>query len=313
MQSRTFFVVCSFLVAIMCYIAWLEGDILQENATGILNINLNNITDSGLLSAGINFVFIILTAVITIGINKAYSFIRSLTFLFASLFILFVAANPALSQQWNEGSLVAVVAVVCMALLFSVYENRNATKKIFIIFSILSALSLYNVAFCYLIPLFLLGVVQMRAFSLRGFIAMLFGAITPYWIALGSGIISISDLHYNAPVSIFQASSYPMAVFGALGVSLLGIVALSANAFTLLKYKLRTRVYNGFILLLMFFSIIMIILDFKNYNAYFPLLNLTVAIQIGQFYASNSFLRRYIALGLIIIAIFAFFIWQLLY
>ena len=284
----------------------------MEGDQGILKFDIFQPMQGYLGMMILNGTLIAAVALIIIAINKKYAFLGGVTALSASLFLLLQACFPSLSAQWCEGSLVAFISILCTAILFSCYENKYSMSEVFLIFVLLSAFSLWQVAFVYLIPLFIIGVIQVRIFSAKAAITIIFGIITPYWIALGTGIVSIEDLQYPALVPIFKTETLTRFFWGALGVAAIGIISVFSNVINLIKYKLQTRVYNGFILFMMLVCLVMIFFDYNNVQAYFPLMNAVVSMQIAHLFAVSNFKRRYIFIFLLLILMGAFYTWQVI-
>lgn len=293
----------------MAYAAWIKGCYLTEPNQGILSIPVLKGWQNSLTLFGINFILIAGCTVIMIALNKGFSFLGGITSLFASLFILFETTVPILSARWNEGSVVALVTLICMFILFSIYEDRKSTSRIFLIFTILSAFTLWQVAFLYLIPLFIVGVIQVRVFSFKALLAILFGIITPYWITIGTGLVNIADIQLPTLIPIYTLNEIPQYFLSAAVIAFMGVVAVVANFFTLMKYRLQVRVYNGFILLLFLFTLGMMLFDANNAPAYFTLLTLNVGMQIAHWFATNSYKRQYIAVIFVTIVMLANYVW----
>lgn len=293
----------------MAYAAWIKGCYLTEPNQGILSIPVLKGWQNSLTLFGINFILIAGCTVIMIALNKGFSFLGGITSLFASLFILFETTVPILSARWNEGSVVALVTLICMFILFSIYEDRKSTSRIFLIFTILSSFTLWQVAFLYLIPLFIVGVIQVRVFSFKALLAILFGIITPYWITIGTGLVNIADIQLPTLIPIYTLNEIPQYFLSAAVIAFMGVVAVVANFFTLMKYRLQVRVYNGFILLLFLFTLGMMLFDANNAPAYFTLLTLNVGMQIAHWFATNSYKRQYIAVIFVTIVMLANYVW----
>lgn len=314
LQSRFFAGICIGITLIMSYVGWILFTPSENIASGLVSLTGLNAIDTGSLYAMLgNSALLVASATAMVIINKGFSFIGTITSLFSSLFLLLQSTVLQLSACFNDGSIVVFVTLLCMGMLYMLYENKGNTSLIMLIFVILSAGSMWQSAFLFLIPVFIIGVMQMRAFSFKGMLSICFGIITPYWIALGTGLLSFAQLRFPSIITIFQMESVPLWMFGALGIAIVAVITFGANALTLMKYKLQTRVYNGFILILTLFAIIMMILDTPNAADYFPLLNAGVAMQFAHYYSASKFDKRYIILLLLIAAIIGFYVWQLLY
>ena len=267
-----------------------------------------------LLSWGVNLAVVLGIGILLIIMNKEFTFIREITVLFSSFFFLIIATDPALSTRFIDGSLYCLVVLLCTIMLYSIYENPMGRRRIYLIFTILSLCSMFQYAFLFLMPIFFIGLIQVRAFSLPGLIAVILGIITPFWILLGLGLVSINDFMLPSIVNVFKEvdwSKIPILLATNILTVVIGIVMLVANMVKILNYSLQTRVYNGFIVILLLFSIIMMICDYKNILAYITLSACCVSIQVAHFYALSSFKKRYIVLFVIIALYLGLYIWQM--
>lgn len=261
-----------------------------------------------------NILSIIGIVVMLILMNRAFNYIRGVTWIYASVFLLLEFSMPSLSVQFFGGTLLCLVTLLLTTLLFSTYQNQHITRRIYLIFVIISFCSLLQYSFIFLIPAFLIGLVQMRSFSLRASLAAICGLITPFWILIGLGIVGFEDFTLPHIVSIFSDLAWGnitilIVSFG--GTLLIGIVLLIANMLHIFKYKLQIRAYNGFIIILLFTAAVMIGVDYQNMLNYIPLLNCCVAIQVGHFYTINTFKRRYIPIALFMVGYITLYVWRI--
>lgn len=307
MQSRAFSAACFAFALAMFAVSIHFGVDTAAYSDGVLKLDsLRSFLQSGAGTAA-NFILVAMTTVFIVMVSRRFAFLGTITTLDAALFSLFQGALPALAGHWTDGILVAYGAWFCTDSLFRICEKQQTAQQIFLIFTALSAMTFFQSAFIVLLPVFIIGAIQMRTLSFKGFLAALFGAVTPYWIALGMGIISLSDLHYPEMQSIFALDSIPDYLYYGFGVAALGIVAVIANTFTLIKYRLQLRVYNGFTLVILLAATIMLVVDSRNALAYIPLLNIVVATQVAHWFVAKSYKHKYIALTAVILAIIATF------
>lgn len=245
-----------------------------------------------------------LIAVLTSLLHKHFLFITGLTSFYATFLFCFSAAIPALSGEAGH-LLPAMVSLGCCMILFSCYEDRTSMSRVFMIFTILSAFTLVEYAFIAYIALFVVGVIQMRIFSLRTFLAILFGIITPYWIVLGFGIVSPLDLTFPHPESavghIWSENNH----FILAAVLLIGIVTPIANSFNLLKLKLQLRAYNGFFIMQFIASTAMIFIDYSRYLDYAMTPIVCTAVFLAQYFTMSGMRRKFIVMLAMLLAAIA--------
>jgi predicted membrane protein len=193
--------------------------------------------------------------------------------------------------------------------LFASYQDRHSQRSIFLIFALVAAGSMFHYGFLVLIPAFLLGFLNMGVFNLKGVLAMLFGLITPFWIVMGLGIATPADFvmpRINGVWSLTaQSMSSPVLVLAAL-TAVLGITLAVMNFYTIMNYRMQTRVYNIFLMIMLVIAILAASLDYHDLAVFLPLLNLMVAIQIAQaFTLRTTFHHRYVLILLFTVACLA--------
>ena len=237
-------------------------------------------------------------------LNKGYSFIREVTYVYGTIFLALQLAFPHLCVKWNPGSALCLLVVMVQLIMFSTYQRKEvAQKRVFLAFFLVSAGSLYHYAFLALaLPLFL-GFLQMRAMNFRGFLAMIFGLITPFWLILGvfvfkPELFTEPDLGFG--IQMIQSRQLPILIAGIAAVALLTFVLSVLNLTKIISYRLQLRVYNSFYIILALFSVLMMLIDHNHLPVYLPLLTYALAIQIAQSFTIHTAMsRRWILLSLL--------------
>lgn len=262
--------------------------------------------DAGPISAGINLLCLLATGAIVLALNKVYTFVRSMTHLFVSAFFLLQLANPAGLVAFNAGTLLCLVTAVTLMPLFASFQDSHAQRSIFLIFALIAAGTMFHYGFLVLIPAYLLGFANMRALGLKGVLAMLFGLVTPFWIVLGLGIASPFDVALPQ-WSLTEKPQMSLQVAVAAATAVLGIVLAVMNLFTIMNYRMQTRVYNIFLIILLAMAVLAACLDYRDLAVFLPLLNLMVAIQVAQGHTlRTAFHLRYVLMLLFTVACLAF-------
>lgn len=249
----------------------------------------------------VEFVLALLAALAMVLLNKHFTFLGGMTMLFVSLTLLAVPSLSVAVGGMADGMLMALVYLVLTHMLFSLFEQRDFTTRIFTLFVIIAGFSLIESAFVWMLPLFFFGVVQVRSMSIRGILAAVFGILTPYWIVLGSGLVPTDALVWPHVDSAFSGAGAALAVAG--GVLAVGMAAIGVNSFTLISYRLQLRTYNGFTLMAILWAVIMIVADSGNASLYIPVLIVNVAMQLAHCLNAKPYRRRYIAVLLIMAAL----------
>ena len=259
----------------------------------------------GPLSATVNLVCLLVTGFIMLAINKVFTYVRSMTHLFVSAFFLLQMANPQGLTCLNPGTLLSLTSAVTLLPLFASHQDQHAQRNIFLIFALAATGCLFHYGFLVLIPAYLLGFIHMRAFNLKGFLAMLFGLVTPFWIVLGLGLALPSSFalpHINAIWLQLGQSPMDLVLILAGITAILGIVLAVANFFTIMNYRMQTRVYNVFFIILLVMVIIAMCVGFQSIQVFLPLLNLMVAVQVAQAHTLHTAVHHRYVLMFIFVA-----------
>ncbi len=309
-NGRPFMVLCALaLMAITVMSVAMGVKPAGTSGTGLLFSLDGPLMGSGPLSAAVNLLCLLATGGVMLALNKVFSYVRAVTHLFVSAFFLLQLANPAGLVAFNAGTLLSLVTAIATMPLFAAYQDRHSQRSIFLIFTLVTAGSMFNYGFLALMPAFVLGFLNMGVLNVKGVLAMLFGIITPFWIVLGLGIASPSDfvvphLHgiWHRPA---DAASTLLLVLTVL-TSMLGLVLAVGNLFTIINYRVQTRVYNAFFVFVLIVLLVALIIDYANVAVYLPLLNLMVAVQVAHAHtlqATNGY--RYIFILLLVAACLA--------
>lgn len=272
------------------------------------------------LSAAVNLGVCLAIALLTFYINRRFNVLRSLTSLGSTMFLIMQVALPAVLGQFYGGSLLALLVMLSVALLFSVYTDTCGQKRVFLIFCTLGAAAMTQIAYLFYVPVFWVGCMQMRIFGLRSFLASLLGLITPVWILLGFGIVEPQTL-LQTPLSslltpawsMFDSADMVQAITTAGITIVLGVIFTVANLLKILSYNSRVRAFNGFFTILFGVTAIFMVLNFSNFTFYIPLLNVLVAYQIAHFFTYRRQRRTYIPLLFISLLYLGLFVWSVVF
>lgn len=267
----------------------LKPDALE--GTGIFFTLRGTLIEPGPVSAMINLLGLLATGSIMLALNKVFSFVRSVTRLFVSAFLLLQLAHPAGLVAFNAGTLLALVTAVSIMPLFASYQDRHSQRSIFLIFTLIAAGSMFHYCFLALIPAFLLGFLNMGVFNLKGLLAMLFGLITPFWIVLGLGIASPQDFvmpHINGIWNLVWTPQVSLELVLATATAVTGITLAVMNLMTIMNYRMQTRVYNAFFVFVLITVIIALCLNYDEMTIFMPLLGLMVAVQMAHSYTLRA-------------------------
>ncbi len=247
-------------------------------------------------------------------LNKVFNLLRTVSVAYVGYFMLMQAATPMALSRFDGGETLALAAMVWMMLLFGAYQQPQLTRRVFLIFFIAAAGSLFEYGFILYVPLLLLGCHHMRIISLRALLAALVGLLTPVWILWAFGVIDLSAINLPPlpdPIAVVSRSStLPTAV--TVGITLLaGLYFGVANILKVMSLNARSRAYNATLSAFGIFTGVLCIIDFNNIAFYAALLNATTAMQVGLYMRLYSRQRGYAALLVLLGCYAASLIWQI--
>lgn len=317
LNGRQFLILAAILFVFSTILSsTLEEPTLQGSISGVCFYSVAMLSLPSYLSKLFSIISIVGVCALLSLLNKAYSFIKDVTYVFASSFLLLNIATPEIATRLCDGSLLAVIVVLLAYILFSIYQSQYPQRRIFLISVILSSCCLFQYAFVYLIPVFFIGFLQMRAVNVRSVLAMLFGLVTPFWLMLGTGIVGMDEMQVPQLVNVWRdfdikQSGYILVLFST--TAFLTLVLLFTNVLQIINYKMQIRAYNGFFLVLTIFTMIMMAVDYNNAMVYLPVLNLCLSIQIAHSFTIKKYLRRYIPYLLFVFSCIGVFVWRVFY
>ena len=284
---------------------WLNSQPIA-NYHGIFFKSLaSNITDVT-ISTAVNVICTLIIGALLLIINKAFNFIRSVTWMHISVFLMLMAGNPITSGTLYSGTLMCLAVAAVTLMMFASFKNRRAQRSVFTAYAVISLLAMFQYAYLYLLIAILLGFLLMQIMNLRSFLAMIIGIATPLWIVLGTHLANVNDFclpSYQSLWAELQSTQLHISIISMIVLAVLTIATTGANLFQIINYKLQVRAYNGFFVYLTMLTIAMLAIDYRNSFVYLPTLYMCFAIQFAQFFTINTHTRRYIAVIMLLIAV----------
>ncbi|MCM1517616.1 MAG: hypothetical protein NC117_03135 [Pseudoflavonifractor sp.] len=317
LSSRYGLLLMTALAVVAAVIAYCHGDVIPiPGAKGLGLPSANEWIQDRPLSLVVNLALNIGIACMLVLINKSFNILRTLTVLYSTLYLVFQSASPSVMGQFYDGTLLCIVILCAMSLLFPTFgQRRPDRRKIFLAFFLLGLGTLTQYAYALYIPVFLIGCVQMRCLSFKGFMAALIGLVTPVWILWGLGVISLDNVTLPQFAPIFTALDRHEAArfIATVGLTIALIIGFGAfNFIKIYSYNSRARAYNGFIGILALATMVYAMADYTNTAAYIPLLNTCAAVQGAHFFTINPGRRSYIGILTLILLYTALYLWAIL-
>lgn len=300
-------VVCGFLYYFGGYQTQLVGDkgLVLESANGWVSQPLSNFF-IGICCSGITVGLMLL-------LNKIYNVLRSMTSLYIAFFAVMQLATPGLFTQFYTGTVLAIVAPMCMLWLFSCFRDPGATRHIFLIFLLLSFFTATQYCYAFYLPVFLAGLAQMQVFNGRSLTAALLGMLTPWWIMFGFGIITPDEVRLPDFVSIFSVIDHEDTYLLLITIGLTVGMMLACYVLNLLKtiaYNAKARAINGSFMLMALVTVVALCIDYRNIISYVPLLNFLASMEAAHYFSTHRAEKSFVAILLLLSAYIAIFVCQ---
>ncbi len=263
---------------------------------------------AGPVGMAVNLALLVAVSELSVVLNRMFNFVRAVTRVNVTTFLLLLLACPWNTVQLSTGTLLVLLAVAGQFLLYGNYQNAgHSQKSIFLSFAVLSLCCMFQWEAVVLVVAFALGWVQMRCVSLRSLSAMLLGLATPFWIALGLGLvdpISASLPQFQGIWQHPQPGQTDLMVAWAAAVAVVGVLLAAGNTFTILNYRRQTRMCNAFILTLLLTSVAMMVIDYPHFVTYAPLLAWTISVQVAHAFTRHGGRgsRRYVLVLALLVA-----------
>jgi hypothetical protein len=242
------------------------------------------ISSNTLLSNIISLSFTLFNAFLLAQINNRFTIIRTRTFLPAFTFLLLMAS-------WNDTHLTNgshfVLTLICFSLFyfFNMSRNRNASEQAFMGSFLISVSSLLINPLILLIPICWIGFIIFQSFSLRTFLASIFGSLAPWILFISSKLLfsqsidpaSIFFLKPNLTFIDIAAISLPVIIYSAFFlfftiVSIIALISLSNGD------AIDTRNKLNFLILLLITLMIIAIMFRDQFVAFLPFIALVFSL-----------------------------------
>ncbi len=319
----------SFLFPVMVSaLLWVLGNVLRPEQiwevtpSGVIDQMFRaEVNFSDTVSTFLSWSSYLLLAIVLVRLNDRFMLINRRTMLPLVFFLLLISVNVNLCFfSLSQVSLLLMVQLVGM--MFATYRQRDRVVEYFIIGMTMSAAVLLTAEYVVFIPIVLIGMLQLNAFSFRSLLAFLTGLlllplcfVTLIYVFMSSDSImgyvngyvcclSLSKPRYelNLVKIIFYASIFFVSMFAFLR-------ALRRDVYD----NVRSRCF--FALIRNFFLISALMLFFmpeKILNVY-PLFALFASIILAHYFSFNESVVTRSLFWLVVISSMLFFLYTLLF
>ena len=265
---------------------------------------------------GAEAALIVLIMLLMAYLNKAYNLLRKMSMLHCSLFIIMEAATPTLLLTLNSGAALCLSVLLCLAILLHAHIHAiTDTRRIFLVFFLLSGGMAVQYAYMVYIPVFILACIQLKLFSLRALSAIFLGIISPWIMMVGLGAVTPDDLQMPAFALEMPQWTHPRTVLFLATVALtlaLAVLALLQNLIKIISYNSQSRAMQSVITTITIVTASALVIDFRNIFAYLTMLNCIAAFQLTHmFVAIHNFAKSYLMVLIIMLVFVGLYIMKM--
>lgn len=234
----------------------------------------------------VNTFLIGLIALLLFLVNSSYNFVRTTEPTLVAVFIIMAASSPWFTRELNTSVLLCLANVVCLGIILDSYQSRNATREMFTIGVVIGFGSMVQYAFLPMAMVFIIWALFMKVLRIKETLAFLAGLICPYWIALGTGWLPLSSLHFPALNPLFSYDRDPSAfilLLAAIGIAAIpGFMLTVINSIKLYAGNSKVNAMNLCVSTLGGASVVCILVDFDNMPSYVITLYMATAVQLAN-------------------------------
>lgn len=273
----------------ICFVLWMSAYVgsrfthMPEANTPIAFFIQSVFTPNSLLSYLVSFAFTFLNAFLLTHLNNRFTLIRSRTFLPILIFLLLLGSWHETHSQ-VDSHLTLSLFILSLNFFLSIYRDTKASEEAFMAAFLVSVSSLIINQLIFVIFLFWLGLIMFQSFSLRTFLATIFGALVPWILYLAV------HYFYNPESNLNELLVYRFDIANLLStlawstliyISTLGVVLFICIGGMYSNFHsdaIHTRIKLNFVLLLLVGFLIVSYLYTSHAIAFLPYVALTFSV-----------------------------------
>ena len=241
------------------------------------------ILPNSLLTNIVSITFTLLNAFLLTQINNRFTIIRTRTFLPVFTFMLLMAS-------WNEthiansSHLTLTLIIFALFFFFSMSRDRNASEPAFMGSFLISVSSLFINPYIFLIPVCWIGFIIFQSFSLRTFLASIFGTLAPWILFLSAryiflGSFDLQHIFSVTPTFTFNISTISLPVLIYSGAFLFFIIVSILGVFSLSNGDaIHTRNKLNFMTLLLIYLTLLALIFRTQFTLFLPFIALIFSL-----------------------------------
>jgi len=276
-----------------CFVIWMSSYVgarystFSTQNTSIVESLQSVFLPNSLLSNLVCIALTMLNAFLVAQINNRFTIIRTRTFLPILIFLLLLGT-------WNQthvmigAHLVLTFFIFALFYFFNMSRDRKASEEAFMGSFLVSLSSLLINPVIFIIPLCWIGFVMFQSFSLRTFLASIFGMLAPWILYLtivyslqpDFSIYQLFNLNLNSELSISNFS-LPEIIY-AISIALIMIISIFEMYSITNSDAINTRNKLDFLLFLLISLVILSFIFRNQFISFLPIIALVYSLLISH-------------------------------
>ena len=287
------------LMVLGIVLIWIAGfgyeptsTIVQFNSPLAVNLQLF-VLSNHILSNILGVVITLLNAFLIAQLNNKFTIIRTRSFLPVFIFMVLIASWPSIHMVLCA-HLALTFFIMSLFVFFEMYRDRNASEQAFLGSLLIATASLLIEPFILFIPVCWIGFMRFYSFSLRTFLASVFGALVPWVLYLAMRIYFQPDLQWLNTLATDFYIGVPIIelplneiiyMASAAVIILIGLAGLFSN---LHSDAIHTRAKLNFLLFLLIAAFIFSMIFIYQFLVFLPVIALCYALLISHPFTLRS-------------------------
>ena len=281
------------LMVLGIVVVWIAGFGYEPTSTVVqfsspLSVNLQHfVLANHTLANVISVLITLLNAFLIAQLNNKFTIIRTRSFLPVFIFMLLIASWPSIHMVLCA-HLALTFIIMSLFVFFEMYRDRNASEQAFLGSLFIAVASLFVEPFILFIPVCWLGFMRFYSFSLRTFLASVFGTLVPWVLFLSLRIYFQPDMlwintlaqgfYIGVPVVELQLNE----IIYMSGIAIIMLIGLFGLFMNLRSDAIQTRAKLNFLLILLIASFIFFMVFIYQFLVFLPVIALCYALLISH-------------------------------
>jgi len=281
-----FFVGASFVLWMSAFIGERYSTIATQNSLLVDSLQTVFLPDS-LLSNLVCIGLTLLNAFLIAQINNRFTIIRTRTF-FPILIFLILLGTWNQTHTLVKSHISLTLFILALFYFFSMIRDRKASEQAFMGSFLISVSSLLITPLIFIIPVCWIGFMMFQSFSLRTFLASIFGVLSP-WILYVSALYMLQpDYDFSKLIHIFSNLDFsssnfslPEIIYGS-SISVIMLIGLAVLFSITNSDAINTRNKLNFLILMLFSLVILSFLFRDQIFSFLPIIALVYSMLLSH-------------------------------